>query len=468
MKKLLCLLLAAMLLVVCFAGCSNETPNNTTSATTSNTNQTVEFSKPENYASVVLVTINPQFRLYLDALGVVLAVEPVNADAKSIENKVAFENKKVEEVVNNLIVAANDGDFITTDATIDIKITEVTDKAVNATEILNKISTSVNDKLTELEIKATLKTTVELESETPEASSEANNSSEKIESSKPTNTTSTTVVCKHTKTKAVSASTGKNIIDSSKLDAINHNKVCESCKAVVSTEKHTVKNGKCTVCGQSNLAILEKSLVSAGIAGGPSGHVGAEINGDGTPDFDYMLQEGYYAIGFDDLEKKYLNTSKETWMFEIPEAVMLKALKTKFVVDDSLFAKLKAQGKYEFFWCNHTYSNGYFYIPYMAAGDVADYTHNIIGYKDNKNGSFTVYYNYLLGGQDVEAKDRVHQYYYTIEYTYSGASNLTVTKTVDEFDYEYYSINGWKPVVESMRIKSIKKVTNISGITKVQ
>ena len=42
--------------------------------------------------------------------------------AKSIENKVAFENKKVDEVVSNLIVAANDGGFVKADAKIDIKI----------------------------------------------------------------------------------------------------------------------------------------------------------------------------------------------------------------------------------------------------------------------------------------------------------------------------------------------------------
>lgn len=450
MKKFLCIFLAALLCVTCFAGCGKKNTDVTSSDTVSGS----EFVKPENYASVVVVTINPQFKLYLDASGIVLAVEPVNNDAKSIESKVTFENKKVEEVVNNLIVAANDGGFVKTDATIDIKITEVVDEKIDTTAILSTITTSTNNKLAELKITAEVTAAVEVEEKEEEAvSSESSTSSE-------------TPVCKHEKTKAVPASTGKNIIDSSKLDVVNHNKVCTACNATVGTEKHTIKDGKCSVCGQKNFATASVNLENAGISGGPSGHCGVEITSDGTPDFDYMMQEGYYAIGFDNLEK-YLNDSEEPWMFEIPEAVFYNALKTKFVITDSLFAKLKAQGDYEFFWCKHTYSNGIFYIPYMAAGDVSEYTHKVLGYRDNKNGTLTVYYDYLKGGPDYEEKDRVHQYYYALEYTYSGASNLSIEKVVEN-DYEYHTVNGWKPVVDSLRIKSIKKVTDIKGLTAVK
>ncbi len=449
MKKFLCLFLAALICVTCFAGCGKKNTDVTSSGTVSGS----DFVKPENYASVVVVTINPQFKLYLDKDNKVLAVEPVNDDAKSIENKVQFENKKVDEVVNNLIVAANDGGFVKTDATIDIKITEVVDEKIDTTAILSTITTSTNTKLTELEITAEIKTAVEIEKKEEVTSSESSTSSE-------------APACKHEKTKAVSASTGKNVIDSSKLDVISHNKVCSTCNAIVGTEKHTVKNGACTVCGQKNFATAFITLENAGISGGSNGHCGAEINSDGTPDFDYMMQEGYFAIGFETLNK-HLNDSGEEWMYEIPESVLYNALKTKFVINDSLFAKLKAQGKYEFFWCDHSYSKGIFYIPYMAAGDVSDYTHKVLGYKDNKNGSFTVYYDYLKGGPDYEEKDRVHQYYYTLEYTYSGASNLTIGVEKEE-DYEYQVIRGWKPVVDSLRIKSIKKVTDVSGITAVK
>lgn len=471
MKKLLCLLLAALMLVACLAGCKKN-PTDDFSSAVSQHQVTVqdEFVKPESYASVVVVTINPQFRLYLDADGIVLAVEPVNADAKSIENKVTFKNQKVEEVVNNLVVAANDGGFVKEDAKIDIKIIEVVNEAIDTTEILNKITTATNNKLAELEIKAEVTTAVELEtedvtsSEDADTSSEDNTSSVTSTPSKPETTEPEKPTCKHTNISIKSISTGINIIDSSKLDVVNHAKVCNDCGEQVALEKHSVKDNKCTACGQSNFATTKIFDTDAGIAGASNGHVAAQINSDGTPDFDLMMQEGYFAVGFDVMQQ-YLN--EEDWMYEIPESVIYDALKTKFVIDDSLFAKLKAQGKYEFFWCKHTYSNGKFYIPYMAAGDVADYTHKVIGYKDNANGTFTLYYDYLKGGADVEEADRVHEYYYTVEYSYSGASNLEVIKEIEN-DYATYYINGFTLVVNSLRIKSIKKVTDISGITEVK
>lgn len=459
MKRILSLFLVTLMIIACFVGCK-QNPVHDVSSVASQLENAInnDFVKPSNYASVVVVTINPQFKLYLDANGVVLAVESVNNDAKSIESKISFENKKVEEVVNNLIVAANDSGFVKTNATIEIKITEVVDKAVDTTEILNKITTSTNDKLTELKIEAEVTTAVELVTEEP-TESEVNDSSitSNVES-----TVTEKPVCKHTQVSVKSASTGSNIIDSSKLDVVNHIKSCADCGETLGTEKHTVKDGKCTVCGQSNLATTQVSLRDAGISGGPSGHTGAEVSNDGTPDFDYMAQEGYFAIGYDELQK-YLNDKTDNWYFEIPESVYYDALKTKFVMSDSLFAKFKAQGKYEFFWCEHTYSNGYFYIPYMAVGDVASFTHNVMGYKDN-NGTFTVYYDYLEGGPDIEEAERVHQFYYVIEFAYSGASNLEVIKNVEN-DYTSYFINGWTPVVNSLRIKSIKKVTDVSGIT---
>lgn len=466
MKKLLCLLLAIMLLATCFAGCKKNPDDISSLSSVSDSDVTKEeFKKPENYASVILVTINPQFRLYLDANGTVLAVEPVNKDAKSIESKISFKNQKVDKVVSNLIVAANDSGFVKEDATIDIKVTELVDEKVVATEILEDIKVSANNKLTELEIKVEVTTEVKLETtETPQTETESKEETSTPETSKPQTTEKPK--CKHTNTLAKSVSTGSNIIDNSKLDVVNHAKVCKDCSVQIGLEKHTISNGKCTVCGQSNLAVDKITADNAGVSGGRVGHNAVETNSDGTPDYNFMIQEAYFAIGYEKLQK-YLNDKGTDWYYEIPEADMLSALKTKFVVSDSLFTKIKEKAKYVFFWSDHHYSNGIFYIAYMAAGDVSEYTHDLIGYKDNKNGTFTIYYNYLKGGPDVEEADRVHQFYYAIEYSYTGASNLSVEK-VDDDGYIYYDINGWVPVVDSLRIKTIKKITDVSGITAVK
>ncbi len=458
MKKLLCLLLATLLMVTCFAGCKKN-PTDDFSSVSSQPQIIVqdEFVKPTTYASVVLVTINPQFRLYLDASGVVLAVEPVNADAKSIETKVSFENKNVQEVVNNLIVAANDGGFVKTNAKIDIKVTEVVDENVIATEILENIKTSANQKLTELDIKAELTTSVVIENANNDTASEDNASSqETTSSSQPQDTTSEPPACKHEKTKFNPIVTGNNIIDDSKLDVVNHSKVCKDCGEQIALEKHTVSNGKCTVCGQSNFAIATKYATSAGVSG--DGINVAEINADGSLSYNLVIENSWWSA-----EGEFI----DEWTKKIPEAEMLKAIRERFVMSDAEFAKLNAQGSYNCSLGTQTYSDGYFHCSDPAAGGPGDYLHEIIGYKDNNNGTFSVYYDYIEGGPDVDVSEHKHQYYYAVEYTYSGVSNLKIEK-VNEDGYEYLAISGWTPVVNSMRVKSIKKVADISGITIVK
>lgn len=467
MKKILCVVLAAMLLVACLVGCKSN-PDDLSQVSSvvdvDNTPAQEDFKKPQNYASVVTVTINPQFRLYLDASGTVLAVEPVNDDAKSIEAKIVFENKNVQEVVNNLVVAANDGGFVKNDAKIDIKITEIVDETVVAAEILDSVKTSVTQKLTELDIKIEVTTAVEVEEQEPTqseatdtTSSEEETKPENPETSKPENIAPEVPECKHTNTTVKSVSTGNNIIDNSKFDVVNHAKVCKDCGEQIALEKHTVSDGKCTVCGQSNLAVSTIYPTAAGV----SGNIGLnapEINDNGSLSYNLVIEKCWW-----DAEGEWL----DMWNVKITEAEMLKAIRKKFVMSDSEFEKLKAKGSYECSLGTQTYSDGYFYCCDPAAGGPGDYSHEIIGYKDNKNGTFLTYYDCLLGGPDVEENEREHQYYYAVEYTYSGASNLSIEK-VDEDGYVYYNISGWTPVVNSMRIKSIKKVADISGIIVVK
>lgn len=125
MKKLLSIL-SAVLIVLSFAACgkadnaSSEPDNNVTTA----------FVKPANYATVLLVTINPQFRLYLDADGNVLAIEPVNKDAEDIQKNITFEHEGYEKVIESIITTANENGFIKEDATVKFEIIE--DKLIEA------------------------------------------------------------------------------------------------------------------------------------------------------------------------------------------------------------------------------------------------------------------------------------------------------------------------------------------------
>lgn len=196
MKNLLALSLSALLLLGLTACGKSETASSESEPASVSTT----FVKPKNYATVLSVTINPQFRLYLDAEGKVLAVEAVNEDAKEIIDKIDFENIGYEEVIENIITASNEGGFVKENADIKLEIVETAetiaetdtgssnsasaDSADNneeevterKNEILTKAEEAANNIATELNITITVsavgKTEAPVTEETPAVSSE--------------------------------------------------------------------------------------------------------------------------------------------------------------------------------------------------------------------------------------------------------------------------------------------------------
>lgn len=458
MKRIFCAFITVLLLVSVFAGCGSK-DNGGASSTVVST-ESDGFKKPENYASVVLVTINPQFRLYLDANGVVLAVEAVNADAKSINKKIDFKNKKVEAVVQTIVVAANDGGFINENATVDIKVASV--KNEDLTAVLNTVKTSVTTKLTEMKVEAEVTAVISKDILVTDDKSSETTSSEDASSKNPISTMSPEdddnnkdnnppvnepekPACNHPHKKIFPVSTGKNIIDSSKFDMVNHKVVCGHCNADLGLEAHDVKNGICRLCKQANFETKPTSIITAT----HTLNGDAKLNENGSVAYEIMLDSTWYSAA-------KLEYAIDEWNYKIPEAAILAAIRTKFVITDAQFEALKAQGEYEFFIDTHTYKDGYFYITDPAAGGPGSYTHIAAGYKDDKNGKFTVYIDYINGGADVEESEREHICYYAVEYQYKGYSNLSVTTG------EYYSsIAGYTPVVDSLRVVSMKKIANL-------
>lgn len=169
MKKLLAVVLA-LVLVFSFAACNKDKGG-----------QTGDFEKPENYASVILVSINPQFRLYLDVAGEVLAVEPVNDDAKSIAENITVTKGSIEEVIDKIVVATNDGGFVKdAEATVNLEVVEVKNDKIDTTKVLKKVEQSANDSFEKIEItvNVVINVTEKDESEAPEESSSEEPSSE--------------------------------------------------------------------------------------------------------------------------------------------------------------------------------------------------------------------------------------------------------------------------------------------------
>ncbi|MBE6792067.1 MAG: hypothetical protein E7534_01020 [Ruminococcaceae bacterium] len=167
MKRFVAVFMAMLLVTALYAcgGNTDDAGSSTTGSTTSTTAATTSptsvggFVKPAGYASVVTVTINPQFRLYLDAAGEVLAVEPVNTDAKGVADKITVKAGAVKAVVESLVTAVNDGGFVKENATVDIAVTEIAD-TVSADAVLTAVKEAAVDSFEAIEVAVEVKTTV--------------------------------------------------------------------------------------------------------------------------------------------------------------------------------------------------------------------------------------------------------------------------------------------------------------------
>lgn len=160
MKRMIACLLAAVLLVSLLSACGKNSTNPQEGTTTTTENKENVFEKPADYVSVVLVTINPQFKLYLDAASVVLAVEPVNDDAKQVAAKMTQKTGSVKNVVDSLISVANEDGFVKQEVTVNIEVEEVRSEAVDTAVVLEAVKNTVEVQMQQLNVQAEIKTSV--------------------------------------------------------------------------------------------------------------------------------------------------------------------------------------------------------------------------------------------------------------------------------------------------------------------
>ncbi len=126
---------------------------------TSDATEETPFEKPESYATVLLVTINPQYKLYLDEAGDVLAVEPVNDDAKSAMQNQALEGK-LDDVLEKLAEKTEDAGFIREGATVELRIVETKQEKSDAENILSVAKESAGKAFEKLDVAVEIKTSI--------------------------------------------------------------------------------------------------------------------------------------------------------------------------------------------------------------------------------------------------------------------------------------------------------------------
>ncbi len=250
MKKIISLLLA-ILFLFSLTACNNE-KDTSSGSDTSMPVLDEAFVKPENYSTVLVVTINPQFRLYLDSQSNVLAVEPVNDDAKSITEEDAFDGK-LSDVIEKIVTKANDGGFVKENATVNFEITELKSKDIKTDELLNTVKSTADSAFKKINVTVSIEASVS--EDIAEQSAPLPSSSQQAESSQPTvsNTpieSSKPVESVQTHTHNFSAATCAKP------------KTC-SCGATEGKAlEHNYKDGKCTLCGAKDPKPSFTSLTS--------------------------------------------------------------------------------------------------------------------------------------------------------------------------------------------------------------
>lgn len=254
MKKILAFLLAISLIFT-FYGCSKDSGTAGGSST---------FEKPTDYASVILITINPQLRLYLDKSGNVLAVEPVNDDAKEVCEKLTLTKGEFKTVIDEIITVSNSSGYIKENATINFEIAEVKDDSLDTKQLLNTAEQTTSSSLERLEIKAEIK--VSVAENTASQSSSSQESSIESSSSESNSSAEETL---HTHSFGGATCTSPQICScgATKGSALGHkyvNGVCTVCKAVKPAE-YTVVGAKkgvwtCTYISGENLYIATLTL----------------------------------------------------------------------------------------------------------------------------------------------------------------------------------------------------------------
>ncbi len=140
----MCLLLIFMLGA---CGKNSEVSEDTSGIVQNEVSESIDNSEtnecPENYTMAVIVTINPQIKLYLDSENVIVFVEYLNADAKMAFADIELSNVAVEEGMEMIIHAAVEKEFLIDGKDVNIDVAEVRDENCAVEEVCTEVELAV-------------------------------------------------------------------------------------------------------------------------------------------------------------------------------------------------------------------------------------------------------------------------------------------------------------------------------------
>lgn len=264
MKKIISFI-SVIVLVFALSACNGK--NTLSNINTNTPKQSETFIKPENYASVLRISLNSQFNLYLDENNNVLVVEPVNNDAKSFFDSVDYKSGSFENVIGNIIEQANDMGFIKENTIVNFEIIKKNSE-IDYNDILTKAVSVAQGKAKELnvEIKTQVKeNTEDISNETSEPTSTDNTEKNSSKTATTANSKATTAKSTHMHNYSAATCTApqKCSCGATKGTALGHKwqeatckapKTCSVCKVTEgNTGSHKYSNGKCIYCNKKQI-----------------------------------------------------------------------------------------------------------------------------------------------------------------------------------------------------------------------
>lgn len=170
MKKKKTFVVMGLLLLLCLNACSKEkeavSENSEAIAETetmepvSETTETqvamAEDVIPTDYAAAIIVTINPQVKLYVDANNTIVGIEYLNEDAKTAYAGIDFSGITVEEGMEQLIDAAVEKEFLTDGKEVSIDVAEVRDESYDYETTCSKAEAAVEEATQKCQIEAVI------------------------------------------------------------------------------------------------------------------------------------------------------------------------------------------------------------------------------------------------------------------------------------------------------------------------
>ena len=157
-----------LLLLLCLSACSKEketVSDNSEAVVESETMEPVSETTetqvamaedviPTDYAATIIVTINPQVKLYVDADNTIVGIEYLNEDAKTTYAGIDFSGIIMEEGMKQLIDAAVEKEFLTDGKEVSIDVSEVRGESYDYEAACSKAEAAVTEAAKNCQIEA--------------------------------------------------------------------------------------------------------------------------------------------------------------------------------------------------------------------------------------------------------------------------------------------------------------------------